>query len=134
MKKVFGMGWAALICAAACVPPPYQGSARDVKLKPHEEGVIAIPVNARDEDRAKAEARMTSNCGAGHYKVLEEGEVDVGQTTTGSGKETKRSSTSSSFFGLIAGDPGGKDTQSTQTTTSVKEWQITYKCLGASTP
>ncbi len=120
--------------AAGCQTVPYQGQARDIKRRPQAEGVIGIPINFRDEDRAKAELKMKSNCNPSAYQVLEEGEVAIGQETKTSGKETDRASSKTkvgSLFGvpLISGEAGGKNTESSQVTTSVKEWQISYKCM-----
>lgn len=125
-----------VILFTGCQTMPYQGVARDIKRKPSVEGVVAIPLNFRDEDRSKAEQKMASNCGAGQYKVLEEGEVAIGQKTDSSGKETDRKSTQTqvgSLFGipLTSGDAGGKNSESSQTTTQIKEWQIAYKCLAS---
>lgn len=118
---------------SGCATVPYEGKARDVKRKPQENGVIAIPLEFRDEDRNKAAQKMASNCGAMAYEIMEEGEVVVGQKTSGSTSESDRASTEhqvGSLFGvpLVSGKAGGKDVESSQTTTSVKEWQISYKC------
>lgn len=117
-----------------CQTVPYQGQARDIKRHPQEDGVIGIPLNFRDEDRARAESKMQSNCNPAAYKVMEEGEVVIGQETKTSGKETDRASTEhkvGSLFGmpLISGEKGGKNTETSQVTTNVKEWQISYKCV-----
>lgn len=119
---------------SGCQTVPYEGQARDVKRKPQEEGIIAIPTNYKDEDRSKAVQKMQSNCTPGVYKILEEGEVAVGQETKVSGRETERASTERSagkLFGipLTTGEAGGKNTESSQVTTSLKEWQISYRCL-----
>jgi hypothetical protein len=70
------------------------------------------------------------------FKVLEEGEIVVGQTTKTDSRDTKRDDTRGevgSLFGIpvMAGEAGGKDSQSSSTTMSVKEWQITYQCQDA---
>lgn len=119
---------------SGCQTVPYEGQARDVKRKPQEEGIIAIPTNYKDEDRSKAVQKMQSNCTPGVYKILEEGEVAVGQETKSSGKETDRASTersAGSLFGipLTTGEASGKNTETSQVTTSLKEWQISYRCL-----
>ena len=123
----------ALLGLTACQTVPYQGQARDVKKKPQEEGVIAMPLDPRDEDRAKAEQKMASNCAPGSFKVLEEGEVAIGQKTNSNSSETDRANKQSkvgSLFGipLVSGQAAGKDQSSEQTTTQIKEWQISYKC------
>lgn len=125
------------IVMAGCQTVPYQGQARDIKRRPQADGVIGIPLNYRDEDRAKAELKMKSNCNPSAFQVLEEGEVAIGQETKTSGKETDRASTKTkvgSLFGvpLMSGEAGGKNTESSQVTTSVKEWQISYKCMAKS--
>jgi hypothetical protein len=117
-----------------CATVPYQGQAHDIKRRPQEEGVVGIPVKFRDEDRAKAEQHMQSNCGQLPYKILEEGEVAIGEETKTNGKETDRASNQrkvGSIFGMpvVSGEAAGKNTESSQVTTSVKEWQISYKCL-----
>lgn len=121
---------------SGCQTVPYQGQARDIKRKPQEEGVVAIPLNFRDEDRLKADQRMQSNCSPGQFKVLEEGEVAIGQETKSSGKETDRRSTEhqvGKLFGIpvTSGEAGGKNTESSQVVTSIKEWQISYRCISA---
>lgn len=125
------------IFMVGCQTIPYQGQARDIKRRPSEHGVIGIPLNFRDEDRAKAENKMKGNCGQLAYKIMEEGEVVVGQETKTSGKETDRASSErkvGSLFGIpvTSGEAGGKNTESSQVTTSVKEWQISYKCMAKS--
>lgn len=122
------------IVMAGCQTVPYQGQARDIKRRPQADGVVGIPINYRDEDRAKAELKMKSNCNPSAFQVLEEGEVAIGQETKTSGKETDRASSErkvGSLFGvpLMSGEAGGKNTESSQVTTSVKEWQISYKCI-----
>ena len=124
----------ATLWVSGCATIPYEGQARDIKLKPRMEGVIGIPNNPKPEDRNKAEERMRVNCGAGAYEVLEEGEVVVGQETTTNARQTDRANTQApigKIFGMkmLAGDPGGQDTKSTAVTTAVKEWQISYKCV-----
>lgn len=123
---------AAAIYLSGCQTVPYQGQARDVKKKPQEEGVIALTLNHRDEDRAKATEKMNSNCAPYMVNILEEGEVVIGQETKSSQKETDRASTerTQKLFGLNfkTGEASGKNTDSSTTTTNVKEWQISYKC------
>lgn len=122
-----------LLLLAGCQTMPYQGQARDVKLKPQKEGVIALPPAPRDEDRAKAQLKMKQNCAPYESNVLEEGEVAIGQKTDSAGKETDRASTKhkmGSVFGmaLMGGTEGGRDVSSSTTTTDIKEWHISYKC------
>jgi hypothetical protein len=125
------------VILGGCQTVPYQGQAHDVKRKPSEEGVVGIPVNYRDEDRAKAETKMKSNCGEMAYKITEEGEVVIGQETTSSGHETDRASTQrqvGKLWGMpiTSGEAGGHDTNRTERTSQVKEWQIAYKCMANS--
>ncbi|MBC7466489.1 MAG: hypothetical protein H7256_10900 [Bdellovibrio sp.] len=133
-----------LFCIAAgltaCQTMPYQPYARDVKKKPGQNGVIALRLDNRDEDKAKARQMMSSNCGAAAVKVLEEGEVVVGQETKGTADTTKSKAVPGAQVGSLWGIPltsGGRDaqdsTQSSSVTTSVKEWQMSYECEIAST-
>ena len=139
MKRTIAFAVAAgglAIFLSSCQTVPYEGQAHDVKKKPQEEGVVAIPVQHRDEDRNKAIQKMQANCGANDYKIIEEGEVAVGQEVKSSGKETNRDSTKAkvgSLWGipLMSGEEGGKNTEGTQITTAIKEWQISYKCVAA---
>lgn len=129
----FGVCVLSFIGLVGCQTVPYQGQARDVKRKPRLEGVISIPTNYRPEDRAKADERMKSNCEPMPVKVLEEGEVVVGQETRTTGRESDRASTeykAGSIFGIpvIGGEAGGKDTSSSSVTSAVKEWHISYQC------
>lgn len=122
-----------LILVSGCATQPYMGQARDVKRRPQDSGVISIPTAFRDEDRARAEDKMRSNCGQKPFEVLEEGEVAVGEEVKTSGRETDRGSSEvsvGSLFGvpLVTGDAAGKDTSSSSVKTAVKEWHITYKC------
>lgn len=130
---------AILMIFGGCQTVPYEGQAHDIKRKPQEEGVVGIPLNFKDEDRNKAEIRMKSNCNPGPYKIVEEGEVAIGQETKSTGKETDRKNREydvGKLFGvpLVSGDAGGKNTENSQLVTSVKEWQISYKCVATSTP
>lgn len=136
MKNLFNV---LLIAAAAvffvsCQTVPYQGRAREVKKKPSEGGIIALTVDHRPEDRMKADEKMKANCGSSTVKILEEGEVAVGQTTTSNASEAYRPNTKKkvgSIFGmpLISGQEAGTDTSTSSTTTQIKEWQISYECL-----
>lgn len=122
-----------VLTLSGCQTVPYQGQAREVKRKPQTEGIIALNSGFRDEDRAKAEEKMKGNCAPYPVKVLEEGEVVVGQEVKSSANETDRASSKTkigSVFGipLTSGQAGGKDIASSSTTTSLKEWQISYSC------
>ena len=130
---IYIVSTAALLWMSGCQTLPYQGQARDVKKKPAEGGILALPLDPRDEDRAKAELKMQQNCGAGKYKILEEGEVVIGQKTNSDNREDSRTNTQQkvgSFLGMpvLTGDAGGKNVSGTSTTENIKEWQISYEC------
>jgi hypothetical protein len=124
-----------LLALGACQTVPYQPYAREVKKKPGTGGLIALKTEHRDEDRAKAQSMMESNCGSKAVKITEEGEVVVGTSTTSNAKETNQAGTQGSqvgsFFGMPitsgASDPS-KNTSTSATTTAVKEWNIAYDC------
>lgn len=130
-----------LACAlviAGCQAMPYQPYARDVKKKPQQGGVIALKTEHREEDRAKADTMMKNNCGTLPVKVVEEGEVAVGQTTSGSAKETNQQGTQGQQVGTLFGVPvmsgaqdPSKSTSTSTTTMAINEWQINYECLQA---
>lgn len=120
----------------ACQSLPYQPYARDVKKKPNQNGIIALKLEHRDEDRAKAQMMMESNCRPTPVKVLEEGEVVIGQESTTNSNTSKNAGESSQSMGSFLGIPltsGGKDpsesTSAKVSTTNVKEWQISYECV-----
>jgi hypothetical protein len=113
---------------SSCAYVPY---AREAKRKPREGGIIALRTNHNAEDRAKADGLMAGNCGSGYApKVTEEGEVVVGERTSGSasrGRENRASGFSLGGFSLGGSAPS--DVTNTVTETSqVKEWQIAYTC------
>ena len=116
-----------------CQTVPYQGQARDVKKKPMEGGILALPLEPRDEDRMKADLKMKQNCQNLAVKVLEEGEVVVGQKTNSTSSENNREKSKQNYgnlFGIpvVSTNPGGKDMSSSTTTENIKEWQISYEC------
>ena len=132
MKTLLGL---AVLAMTACQTMPYQPYAREVKRMPGSGGEIALKPEHRDEDRAKAQAMMGSNCGASSVKVTEEGEVVVGQTTNSNARQTHQQAQSGMSLGSFLGIPvtsGGREasnnTASTETTTSLKEWSIKYEC------
>lgn len=115
-------------CQSIIVP-----QAREVKKKPQKDGVIAMPTNYNKEDRNKAEEIMTRNCVDLKVKIIDEGEVVIGQTTTTNSSSTHRDDTrreTGSFFGvpIISGGAAGIDSQNTSVTSQTKEWQIVYEC------
>ncbi len=125
----------AVFIFSGCQTAPYQAYARDVKKKPGQGGIIALKPDHRDEDQMKANQMMSVNCGASNVKVLEEGEIAVGQEVKSNADTTKSAGTSSRKVGSLFGIPlvsGGSDpkdsTSSSSVTTSIKEWQISYEC------
>jgi hypothetical protein len=133
VKNVFLM--AILVAMSGCVTMPYQPYARDVKKKTQQGGIVALKVEHRDEDRAKAQDMMTKTCSPMPVKVLEEGEVVVGQETKTKGNTSfnqgKEGEQVGSLFGvpLVSGqkDPS-QSTESSSSTVQIKEWQISYEC------
>lgn len=133
MKKI--LLWSLIsIVLTACQTVPYQGTARDVTLKPRKGGVISIPTNPRDEDRIKAEGMIARNCKPHLGEITEEGEVAVGTKVNSSGKETNRDDSRAkvgSLFGIpiTSGEASGTNTSTSSTTMAIKEWHITYNCV-----
>jgi hypothetical protein len=124
---------------SGCQTIPYQGQARDVKRRPGDGGIVAMKVDHRPEDRLVAEEKMRTNCAGLELKIESEEEVVVGQKVEGNSRDTNRESNKQqvgSLFGIpvISGEEGGVDTQTSSTTTQLKEWQIAYKCLSAAAP
>lgn len=124
-----------MLVMAGCQTMPYQPYAREVKRQPGNGGEIALKQEHRDEDRMKAQSMMTSNCGAATVKVLEEGEVVVGQTTNSNASQTHNAGHSGQQVGTLFGIPvtsgaqqASNDTSMTATTTALKEWNIKYEC------
>jgi hypothetical protein len=107
--------------------PPY---AREAKRKPQAGGIIALHQSPTVDDRKLADTMMTSNCGTVAVKVLEEGEVDIGERTQGTAQKLKGEE-GKSFLGIIpikAEKP--PETKTDSTMLRVKEWQIVYECQG----
>ncbi len=134
MKKII-LSSALFLAVVGCQTMPYQPYARDVKRKPKQGGLIALKLEHRDEDRAKAQTMMESNCNPAPVNVLEEGEVAVGQETKSSGNTSYDQGTKDQQVGTLFGLPlvssGQKPSNSTETsstTVAVKEWQISYEC------
>ncbi|MGZ3781606.1 MAG: hypothetical protein ACXVCY_13220 [Pseudobdellovibrionaceae bacterium] len=129
-----------LLGLTACQTMPYQPYARAVKQKPSTGGIVALKLEHRPEDRQKAESMMKSVCGTNPVKIVEEGEVAIGQETKSSGSQEHKSGSAPTNVGTLFGLPitsGGSnpsDTANTNTvTTSVKEWQISYECQAEKT-
>ncbi len=125
------------LAAVGCQTLPYQPYARDVKRKPMESGIVALKLEHRDEDRAKATEMMAANCGTKKPVILEEGEVVVGQTTQTNGNTDYHRGSSGKQVGSLFGMPitsgasnPGNSTSETATTNAIKEWQIAYNCGG----
>lgn len=121
------------LALAACQTVPYQGQAREVKRKSGRGGVIAIPVNSREEDRKVATAKMDDACGEFAVRILEETEVVVGTKSTSNARNTNRDDSrrdEGRFLGinLVSGEAGGTDSKVETATEAVKEWQMTYEC------
>jgi len=135
LKISFALAFLGIV---GCQTMPYQPYARDVKKKPQAGGVIALHTEHRDEDRAKATQMMSSNCGSSEVKVLEEGEVVVGQSTNTNANQNSNYGNKQqvgTLFGLpvTSGSDASTNTNSTATTTQLKEWQINYECVAAAT-
>lgn len=133
MKTKILFSIAGLLILSACQTVPYQGVAREVKRKPQAGGVLALPMNPRAEDRTKAETVMRGNCSAAGFKVLEEGEIVIGQTTKSDSRLENRENSEhqmGSIFGMavMGGEKGGTDTSTSTKTEAIKEWQLVYEC------
>jgi hypothetical protein len=118
-----------------CQTMPYQPYARDVKKKPNANGIIALRLEHREEDRAKAQTMMQANCQQARVNVLEEGEVVIGQKSVTDAQTEKNQAESGTQVGSLFGMPvvsGGRAaydaTSAKVETTQVKEWQISYEC------
>lgn len=134
MKKIV-LTSVLFLAIVGCQTLPYQPYARNVKSKPKQGGIVALKTEHRDEDRAKAQKMMEQNCGTLAVNVLEEGEVVVGQETKSSANTSYDQGTKDQSMGSLFGIPvvseGKKPSNSTDTsstTVSVKEWQISYEC------
>ena len=133
LKVSFALAFLGIV---GCQTMPYQPYARDVKKKPQSGGTIALHAEHRDEDRAKATQMMSSTCGSNEVKVVEEGEVVVGQTTNTNANQNSNYGNKQqvgTLFGMpvTSGSDASTNVNSTATTTQLKEWQITYECVAA---
>jgi hypothetical protein len=112
----------ALGCATVPVVQPY---AREVKKKPQDSGVIALHTNPTLDDRKYADTIMKQNCDGHTVKVIEEGEVAIGeQSHAVASKEVKEAG----FFGRLLGEKDEVKPTSDTTKVALKEWQIVYQC------
>lgn len=57
----------------ACVSIPYSPKVREVKRVPTLGGALLLPEDYRNEDRARADIVMKSNCGNREVRVVSEG-------------------------------------------------------------
>lgn len=119
----------------ACQTLPYQPYARNVKKKPDEGGVIALRAEYRDEDLNKAKSMMASNCVSSNFKIIEEGEVIVGEKmdtqTDQSYNHGSPDRQVGSLFGVpvVSGQSPSSQARAETTRTQLREWQISYECL-----
>ncbi len=128
MKKIaLGLSALSLIFSVSCAIVPY---AREVKKKPSTGGTIALRTHHSAEDRAQADLLMRTNCSGGDVKVVEEGEVVVGQVTQSNANKNYNSTQTSDWGGVTFGSYNpGESTSTTAQTSALKEWQIEYNCI-----
>jgi hypothetical protein len=125
-KGLFLLGLAVIVAGVGCSHVPY---AREVKKKPSDSGIIALHTNPTPEDRAKADSIMQMNCAGKEVKVTEEGEVTVGTKTLSSGSSAMGNPNENGFLTLGSGP--AVNTYGNSETSAVKEWQISYECIGS---
>lgn len=125
------------VLMTACQTMPYQPYAREVKKKPAEGGVIALKTEHRTEDRQKADQLMAINCGNMGVKVVEEGEVVVGEKTNTAASTSANQRDEAVKIGGLSFLTGKKkssmDTATSSETIQLKEWQISYSCVAKTT-
>lgn len=125
---------AVAVAVAGCSTVPY---AREVKKRPADGGVIALRSAHTTEDRAHADSLMRTNCGSNQARIMEEGEIVIGQRTNSDARTSNERSESSGFsiggvkFGG-ASDPYQRTSGSSETT-QMTEWQISYQCVASAT-
>ena len=88
-------------------------TARVVTQQPGKGGVISYP-QGHEESRMKAMELAKRNCKGHEVDITEEGEVVIGQSSSGS------SNTGKGHFGL--------STNASSSTTQMTEWRMTYVC------
>lgn len=131
MKKIILSGLCLTIIFSGCAYVPY---AREAKKKPREGGVISLKSDHRPEDEQKAQAMMAANCGSGSsVKILEEGEVVVGERSSSNANKTNQMQNSGglslgSGFSLGGRARPSENTNTVSETTQLREWQIVYAC------
>lgn len=128
------LGAGTALALSSCATMPYQPYAREVVKKPNTGGVIALKAEHRDEDRTKAMDLIARNCGANTFEIKEEGETVVGQETTSNADQTHNAGNQQqvgTFLGMpiTSGNAPSTQTNTTATTTALKEWRITYDCM-----
>lgn len=136
MKKYLLMGCAvAMAMMTGCQTAPYKPYARDVKKKAQQGGVVALKPEHQDEDRKKAEEMMAKTCTPLAFKIVDEGEVVVGQETKTKGNTSYNQGSEGESMGSLFGmkvmsgkkDPS-QSSESASSTVQLKEWQINYAC------
>ena len=126
--------FAIILFSVSCATLPYEPYAREVKKRPSDGGTIALNGVHRPEDRARAEMLMKSNCGTSETKVVEEGEVVVGEKTDATAHKSASTYNDNAFkIGAMSfGNSRPSDkTDTTTHTTQLKEWHISYQCVAA---
>lgn len=142
MKKIALFIYALpLATMLGCQAMPYKPYAREVRRKPGVGGEISLKTEHRDEDRAKAQSMMDTNCGTMAPKISEEGEVVVGTTTNATASQTHNYGSNGTQVGSLFGIPvtsgaqqPSNDTATQATTTQVTEWVIKYDCAKTEVP
>ncbi len=123
---------AIVFALVSCSTAPYKPYARQVKMKPNMNGVIAMRTDYVPEDRTLAEQMMTKNCGENTVTILEEGEVEVGtKTVSSSSVRDEKEANGFSMGGfkmLTGGSTDVKNKEGTSQVEKLKEWQINYNC------
>src|SRR5687767_1725993 len=127
------LGFVTLLSFVSCATQPYKPYAREIKKKPGIEGTIALRPEYVPEDRTYADTVMAKNCGISPITVLEEGEVQIGSTTSSNTKAHDEKVANGFDMGggfkyLTGGAKDVKNTEKSSTTMAVKEWHIVYNC------
>jgi hypothetical protein len=127
------LGFAALLSVVSCATQPYRPYAREIKKKPGVEGTIALKPEYVPEDRTYADSVMAKNCGTNPINVLEEGEVQVGTSTSSTSKAHDEKVANGFDIGggfkmLTGGNTDVKNTEKQSTVVALKEWHIVYNC------
>lgn len=111
-----------MLALAAC------GSARLVSQDPS--GTTFALEGDRNKAMDDANAQMTAQCGPGAYRMIQQGEVPIGEDTfaqsdTQYGEKSSRNGRRTQ---------GGSNTQAQSSTRTAVEWRITYACNNAPAP